>query len=247
MSEANSPGTRTTLVLLPGLLCDGAVWIDQCRSLERDAECVVADYGMADSITAMAQCVLTAVSAPRFALAGHSMGGRVALEVVRQAPERVSHLALMDTGYQALASGEAGEREVNMRQALVDVARRQGMRTMGLQWAPGMVHPERRKSAVFEDILQMIERSTPERFAAQQGALIQRPDATALLGRITCPTLLLCGRQDEWSPVSRHEEMQKLIPGSRLCVIEDSGHMTTMEQPRAVAEAMANWLKEQAQ
>jgi pimeloyl-ACP methyl ester carboxylesterase len=171
------------------------------------------------------------------------MGGRVALEVLRQAPERVERLALLDTGFQGLAEGEAGEKERAGRYQLLELAHSQGMRAMGQQWARGMVHPEHLDTPVFEAILQMLCRSTPEMFESQIQALLTRPDATSLLPKIHCPTLLLCGRDDLWSPLARHEVMQRAIPGSTLKVIEISGHMTTLEQPQAVSSALAPWLQ----
>ena len=107
-----------------------------------------------------------------------------------------------------------------------------------------MVRPERIGEPVFETILQMIARNTPDMFESQILALLARPDATALLPLIRCPVLLLCGRDDVWSPLARHEEMHSAIAGSRLDVIEMSGHMTTMEQPNAVSLALAAWLTE---
>jgi pimeloyl-ACP methyl ester carboxylesterase len=94
---------------------------------------------------------------------------------------------------------------------------------------------------VFEEILAMIERSTPERFAAQQNALLARPDARPVFAALRCPTLLVCGRQDAWSPLERHERMQQALPHARLVVIEDAGHMTTLEQPEAVSSALLQW------
>ena len=236
--------TRPTLLLLPGLLCDEAVWAAQCADLAGIADCRVPAYRTLASIEAMAEHVLATAPSATFAMAGHSMGGRVALEVVRRAPERVLRLALLDTGAQALAAGEAGEKERAGRYQLLSRARAEGMRAMGVQWARGMVRPERIGEPVFETILQMIARNTPGMFESQIRALLARPDATALLPLIRCPVLLLCGRDDVWSPLARHEEMHSAIPGSRLDVIEMSGHMTTMEQPNAVSLALAAWLTE---
>lgn len=231
------------LVLLPGLLCDDAVWQAPMAALA-EARCIVPDYGTRDSIAAMARLVLEAVDAPRFALAGHSMGGRVALEVARLAPGRVDRLALMDTGFMPLLPGAAGDAERQERHALLALARAQGMRAMGRQWARGMVHPDHLDAPVFEQILAMIERRTPEVFEAQIRALLGRPDARPVLQALRCPTLLLCGRQDTWSPLARHEEMHALVPGSRLVVIEAAGHMSPMEQPQAVAAAIQSWLEQ---
>jgi pimeloyl-ACP methyl ester carboxylesterase len=233
---------RPTVVLLPGLLCDQAVWAPQCDALAPVARCVLPSYGPRDAIEAMARGVLDEVQASRFALVGHSMGARVALEIMRLAPQRVSRLALFDTGLDPIAPGADGERERSQRHALVDLARSQGMRAMGLQWAPGMVLPGHREAPVFDRILAMIERKTPEIFAAQVRALLGRPDARAVFAGIRCPVLIGCGRQDAWSPLARHEQMQCLLPHSRLVVIEDAGHMSPMEQPAAVAQALVEWL-----
>ena len=132
-----------TVVLLPGLLCDGTVWQDQIPALaERGFHCIVAHYEASASIAQMAQMALAQVTGA-FALAGHSMGGRMALELVRQAPQRVSRLALLDTGYQALAAGAPGEKEVAGRMRLLNIARQQGMRVMGQDWLQGMDrHPK---------------------------------------------------------------------------------------------------------
>ncbi|MDB5929750.1 MAG: alpha/beta hydrolase fold [Polaromonas sp.] len=234
--------TLPVLLLLPGLLCDEANWAAQRADLAGWADCRVPVYRTLDSIEAMAEHVLATAPPGDFAMAGHSMGGRVALEVLRRAPERVRRLALLDTGFQALAPGEAGEKERAGRHQLLALARSEGMRAMGAQWARGMVHPSRLGTPVFEAILQMIGRHTPGMFAAQIKALLARPDTSALLPQIRCPTLLLCGREDLWSPLARHEEMRRAIPGARLEVIEMSGHMTTMEQPQAVSQALAQWL-----
>jgi pimeloyl-ACP methyl ester carboxylesterase len=233
---------NTPLVLLPGLLCDRAVWAPQIEGLRSRAECHVAHYGELDSLAAMARHVLDTAPAPRFALAGHSMGGRVAFEVWRQAPERVSHLALLDTSYHPLAPGEAGENEKIGRHALLEKARREGMRAMADEWARGMVHESRIGGPVFDAVLDMFERSSPAVFAAQIKALLERPDADPLLPTITCPTLVLCGRDDAWSPPARHEHMHSRIAGSTLVVIERCGHMSTMEQPEAVTAAFREWL-----
>lgn len=234
--------TKPALLLLPGLLCDASNWAAQCTALAAFADCRVPVYHTLNSIEAMAAHVLATAPAERFALAGHSMGGRVALEVVRQAPERVERLALLDTGFQGLAEGEAGGMERAGRYQLLELARTQGMRAMGQQWARGMVHPKHLDTPVFEAILQMISRQTPDMFASQIQALLTRPDATTLLRQIRCPTLLLCGREDLWSPLARHEVMQQAISRARLKVIEMSGHMTTLEQPKLVSSALATWL-----
>lgn len=230
--------------MLPGLLCDDDVWLDQCGGLADIADCRISDYGAVDSLSAMAEVVLHGAP-PSFALAGHSMGGRVALEVMRLAPQRVDRLALLDTGYQVRAEGAAGDREAVERHVLLDLAREMGMRVMGRTWLQGMVHPDRLGDATLVDrILAMIERKTPDLFAAQIRALLARPDATRLLAGIDCPTMILCGREDAWSPLSRHQQMAAAIGGARLAVIEQCGHMSIMERPLEVTSALRDWLVE---
>ena len=239
---ASAPGDPPHLVLLPGLMCDAAVWQPQVDALRGQARCHVVDYGTRNSLRAMAEHVLATAPAPSFALAGHSMGGRVAFEVMRLAPERVTHLALLDTASHPLAEGDAGAAERAGRMELLALARTEGMRTMGRRWGVPMVHPDRVDTPVFDTMLDMIERCTPEIFEAQIQALLARPDAAPLLQTIRCPTLLLCGRDDQWSPPSRHEFMHRTVAGSTLVVVEHCGHMCTMEQPQPVTRALAAWL-----
>lgn len=234
--------TASTLVLLPGLMCDEAVWAEQQRALAGRVDTFVVEYGRSASIAAMADCVLAQAPADRFALAGHSMGGRVAIEVQRRAPERVERLALLDTGYQPLADGRAGALERARRMELLEMARRDGMRAMGSRWARGMVHPRHVGTPLFEALLDMIERRDADTFAAQIAALLQRPDAGPRLPAIDCPTLVLCGRDDAWSTLPQHEQMAAALPDALLCAVDDCGHMATMEQPAAVSRAFAGWL-----
>jgi len=233
---------RQALLLLPGLLCDRESWSPVMPALREHALCRVPDYADEASLSAMAGRVL-AEAPPAFALAGHSMGGRVALEVLRRAPGRVTRLALLDTGYRNRPDGAAGDDERTRRMALLELARDSGMRDMGREWMQAMVHPDRlADAALVEDILAMVARQTPERFAAQIDALLARPDVSDLLRTIRVPTLIACGRQDAWSPLAQHREIAALVPGCRLEVFEDCGHMAPMERPDAVAAALRDWL-----
>lgn len=233
---------KIPVVLLPGLMCDRAVWESQIAALSDIAEFTVMDYGQLDSLVDMAELVLR-TAPPAFALAGHSMGGRIAFEVYRRAPDRVMRIALMDTNYPPLASGEAGQQEVRGRQALLDIARAQGIRPMSLKWLEGMIPPYRQKDEpLVESIVQMFERKTADDFARQMKALINRPDATPVLRQIRCPALLLTGEHDNWSPPSAHERMSAAIPGSKLVLVPQCGHMSTMERPEEVSRAMREWL-----
>jgi pimeloyl-ACP methyl ester carboxylesterase len=227
------------VVLLPGLLCDAYVWEEQKAALEADGHPVfVTDFFGFDSFGAMAEMVLERVPFDRFALAGHSMGARVAMEVVRKAPGRIARLALMDTGIHPTRAGEAAARG-----ALVELARKEGMAALAARWLPPMVHPDRHHDAVLmAPLTAMVQRASPEIFARQQHALLNRPDTAEALASVRGPALALVGRHDLWSPVSQHEDIVAAIPGARLAVIEDSGHMATVERPEAVTAAMRDWL-----
>jgi len=227
-----------TVVLLPGLLCDETIWSHQREVLGKFADVVVPDFRYVSSISAMAQLVLDAAP-ERFSVAGHSMGGRVALEVFRMAPDRIERLALLDTGVHPRAADEESK-----RWPLVDLARSEGMAAMAARWLPPMLHPDH--SALMEPLTEMVMRSTPETFANQQRALLDRPDAREVLPLIQCPTLVLCGRQDIWSPVSQHEQIAASIPNAKLAIVEECGHMSPVEQPAAVTKWLSSHLQDQA-
>lgn len=231
----------TRLVLLPGLVCDATVWTHACGVLGSSADIHIAEYGALDSLGAIAEKVLDEIEGP-FAVAGHSMGGRIALEMFRRAPQRVQAIALMDTGVLPLAPGDAGQRETQGRHELLDIARRQGMAAMATRWVQGMVWPPRLgERSLIDGIVDMFARSSAGVFAAQIAALLRRPDAGALLGQIRCPALVLCGEEDSWAPAARHREMAARIPGASLALIPECGHMCTLERPDAVTQALQEW------
>lgn len=234
--------TRPTLVLLPGLMCDRAAWAAQIDALSDRFECIVPHYGELDSLGAMAERVLREAPSGPLSVAGHSMGGRIAFEMWARSPQRIARLALLDTSYHPLPPGDDGERERAGRMALLEIARTRGLRAMAREWARGMVHPSRLATPLFDAVLDMFERGSVAAFAAQIEALLARCDATELLATISVPTLVLCGRDDGWSPPSRHEFMHAHIAGSTLEVIADCGHMSTMERPEFVNRALAAWL-----
>jgi pimeloyl-ACP methyl ester carboxylesterase len=174
----------------------------------------------------------------RFALAGHSLGGRIALEVVRQQPRRVTRLALLDTGVHPCTTGEPAR-----RQELLSIAFADGMRAVARRWLPPMVHPDRHSdSSVMGPLEQMVERRTAVSFRNQVEALLGRPDARAVLATIRCPALVLCGREDGWSPLEQHEKIASAIGGSTLAVIDACGHMAPFERPTEVSRAFERWL-----
>lgn len=224
-------------------MCDHTVWDAQIAALSDIADARSLEWGLEHtSLVKMAEATLAAAP-PTFALAGHSMGGRVAFEVFRLAPERITHLCVMDTGVALLAPGAAGEEEERGRRRLLDIAFREGIRPMAQEWLKGMLPPYRAgDTQLVETILAMFARKTPEQFLVQQEALLARPDARPLLGQVRCPTLVLTGEDDQWSPPVRHEEIAAAIPGAELVIIPRSGHMTTMERPAEVTFAMRAWL-----
>jgi len=238
----NAGADRQQLVLLPGFLCDRTVWEFQISALSDIAECMVMDWGTLGSIEAMAEHVLR-LAPERFALAGHSMGGRVAFQVYRMAPDRVERIALLNTGADARPAGEAGADEERKRRTLLALARDQGMRSMALEWLTGMIPPYRMTdAALVENIVRMFAGQTPDLFEIQMKALLARPDARAILAQIRCPALVLTREDDGWSTPARHREMAAAIADARLALIPRSGHMSTMERPAEVAEAMREWL-----
>ncbi len=239
----SSQTPRTCLVLIPGLLCDANVWRSQIAALSGLADVRVSDHGTQHSLADMARTIIDSAPA-RFAVAGHSMGGRIALEVFHAAPDRVTGLALLDTGIHPLAPGEPGELETAGRYRLLEIARREGMRAMAREWVQGMVHASRLgERRLIDPILDMFESKSSSIYAAQIRALLQRNDAAPLLSRIRVPTLLLCGHEDTWSPPERHLEMRGRIQGSTFVDIPVCGHMSTMERPDAVNAAMRTWLE----
>jgi pimeloyl-ACP methyl ester carboxylesterase len=235
--------SKLHLILIPGLICDDTLWEHQAHELRNLAEISIADHGSLDSFAAMADAILK-TAPPHFAMAGHSMGGRVAFQIFKRAADRISGIALMDTAPTPRAPGVEGQREAEQRFRLLDKAHKEGMRAMGTEWLKPMVHPDRLSDAeLMNAILDMIERKTPDIFAAQINALLHRPDSRSILPEIRCPTLVLCGRQDAWSGLAYHEEMASMIPSSSLAVIENCGHMSPMERPAEVTAAMRGWLE----
>jgi len=235
--------SREALVLLPGFLCDQAVWQQQIDSLSDIADCTCADYGLLDSLPAMAESVLR-TAPPQFSVAGHSMGGRIAFEVYRLAPQRVRRIAIFNSGAVPRATGAAGQDEERNRRRLLEMARSAGMRAMALEWIKGMIAPARLSdTALIEQIVGMFERKTPELFEAQMKALLARPDATPVLRQICCPALFLSGREDGWSTASTHQQMAAAVPDSQVVIVPDCGHMSMLEQPAAVSQALRDWLR----
>jgi pimeloyl-ACP methyl ester carboxylesterase len=226
-----------SLLLLSGLLCDETVWAEVAQDLASNADVRIASFEGYDSIQTMAEYVLR-TAPPQFLVAGHSMGGRVALEVFRQAQERVLGLALLNSGVHPLRTGE-----IESRGRLVKLARERGMSALAAAWLPPMMGASKARVAqVMPKLQAMVERQTAESFGAQTKALLERPDAVRVLRTINIPTLLASGTADTWSPLTQHEEIHRYIPGATLVAIDDAGHMAPAEQPQAVAAVLRAWI-----
>jgi pimeloyl-ACP methyl ester carboxylesterase len=225
------------LFLLCGLLCDETIWADVPNRLCQAADVHVASFGGYSSIGDMADQVLSAAP-PRFAVAGHSMGGRVALEVWRRARQRVTALGLLNTGVHPTRGAEYESRGL-----LVRIARMHGMAALAAEWLPPMMGASPARVAdIMPSLVAMVERSTPDSFARQINALLTRPDPRPLLPSIDVPTLLLSGTNDTWSSLSQHADMQRSVPHATLVEIAGAGHMAPIERPDAVARALRGWL-----
>jgi pimeloyl-ACP methyl ester carboxylesterase len=226
------------LVLVPGLLCDALLWKAQVRALDGHAECWVADHTRSDTMAGLAADVLRDAPFERFALAGLSMGGYVALEMVRQAAHRVTRLALLDTS----ARADTPE-QVNKREGLIALARRGPFLGVIQALLPFLLHPVRLSDGkLVATVKEMAKNTGCETFIRQERAIMSRADSLPLLPSIACPTLVLCGRQDTLTPLDRHEEIARTIPGAHLAVIEDCGHLSTLERPAEASQALRRWL-----
>lgn len=224
------------LILLPGLMCDSRIFAGQ---LVRFPEAIAIDgFGTCDSLVAMAHRVLS-IAPRRISLLGHSMGARVALEVLRIAPKRVERLALVSTGVHAVRDGEADQRH-----ALLALGRAAGAAALVDRWLPPMVAPAHRSDhELLEPLHAMCASAGVDAFGAQITALLHRPEAESLLSRIRCPTLVAVGEEDDWSPPRQHRLSASRIAGARLQIIPGAGHMLPAEAAHPLNEAIAGWLE----
>jgi pimeloyl-ACP methyl ester carboxylesterase len=231
-----SGSSAAPLLLLPGLLCDARIWPTEILSLTRPLIAPMG-YGDADTLTDMADRALE--GAPeRVSLLGHSMGARVALEIERRHPHRVERLALVSTGVHLTRPGEA-----NARHALLDIGLAEGAEALVDRWLPPMVAPDcRADEALIRPLRTMCVQAGVETFARQIKALLHRPEVERLLPTIGCPTLVLVGSEDQWSPPDQHRAIAAAIPGATLKIVEGAGHMLPAEAPAAFVAAVADWL-----
>jgi len=225
------------LVLISGLLCTSDLWLDQIGEFEEDYDLMLFDHASHDTIPAMVGAFLQ--DAPeKFNLAGLSLGGYIALEVMRQAGERVEKLILLDTNARA-----DREPQIEVRRAAITQAETDGVQAFCKEITQHLIHPDRMADKdLGERILDMAEDIGLEGFKNQQLAMISRPDFRDFLPEITCPTLIICGQQDVMTPPKVHQEMADLIPGSQFNLIDNCGHLSTMEQPLMVSRLMRMFL-----
>lgn len=227
------------IVLLPGMMCDARMYAPQVAALSRVAPVTVAPICFGDTIEEIAQGLLAQLP-PRFALAGLSMGGIVAMEMLRRAPDRISRVALMDTNALAETPQSATVYEpwiIAAKSGRLEDALREMMRPDFLAQGPQRV-------AILNQFFDMARDFGPEVFVRQCRALQRRRDLQSALRRCKVPAMVLCGREDGMTPVKRHEFMAQLIPSAQLQIIEGAGHLPTLEQPEQVTQALLQWLQQ---
>lgn len=228
----------TPILLVPGLACSPRLYAEQLPALWRFGPVMMADHTRDDSMAGIARRIL-AEAPPHFALAGLSMGGYISMEILRQAPERVLRLALLDTTARPETSEQSERR-------LSQIALAEGGRFGEAvdQLFPLYVHADRQADQALRGLVDIMAAEVgPAAFVRQQTAIMNRPDSRVDLPKIACPTLVLVGDGDALTPPDRAEEIAGLIPGARLVVVPNCGHLSTLEQPPAVTAALEAWLQ----
>lgn len=226
------------LVLLPGMMCDARLFWPQLMEFGATRAVMFAPVTGASTVGALAAQFLEAAPG-RFALLGHEMGGVVALEILRRAPERVTRLALVATSAQPETPQAAADREPQI------VAVRAGRLTslMRDKIGPARLAPGPNRGEILNLVVDMAEALGPDCFIAQSRAMQRRPDQQKTLRTARVPTLVLCGAEDVITPVKRQAFLAELVPYAELRVIEGAGHLPTLEQPQATNEALQDWLE----
>lgn len=228
---------RPTVVLASGQLLTAETWTPQIAALSGSCDLRIADHTHDETIAGMAERLLTE-SPDRFDLVAHAMGGFIAFEVMRRAPQRVRSLALIAT----LAPND-GPAQTERRQGYIRLVEAGQFDGVVDERIPILVHPARREDEALLSVVRRMARETgAETFLRQQRAIMSRADSRPSLGAIACPTLLIWGRQDGITTEAHQQEMLAGIPGARLEVVEDCGHMATLEKPVTVNRLLADWL-----
>jgi pimeloyl-ACP methyl ester carboxylesterase len=229
---------KIPLVLIPGLLCNAQLWQSQVENLADIADIWIADHTRSNTMAGVARDVLADAPFASFALAGLSMGGYIALEIMRQAPQRVARLALLDTA----ARAELPE-QTQTRMNFIAWAEHGQFDRVTEVLLPLLTHPSRQGERALTDTIKSMARNIgKDAFIRQEHAIMSRANSLALLAAIASPTMVLCGRQDALTPLARHEEIAAGVKGARLEVIEECGHLSTLEKPAEVNSALRRWL-----
>jgi pimeloyl-ACP methyl ester carboxylesterase len=229
---------RIPLLLLPCLICDAAVWHHQINALKDMADCRVADLSKYDRIEALADEALR-LAPPKFALAAISMGGYVAFEIMRRAPERVLRLCLLDTSARADSPEQKARRKL-----LMAMARSGQFKGVTPRLLPTLIHAQRRDDKDLTAIIMaMAERMGRDVFLRQQAAILNRIDSRPFLKAIHCKTQVIGGLEDELTPPELLREIAHAIPGARLDMIENCGHLSPLERPEEVTNIMRRWVQ----
>ncbi len=230
---------KTPLLLVPGLLSDAAQWRPQIDGLKDIVESTVCDTTAQEDMESLARTLLREAP-PRFALAGTSMGGYVAFEILRQAPERVTRLAILNSTARADTPTQQAKRRL-----LVGMARTGAFKGVTPRLLPQLIHPDHLKDAALTRcVTEMAARVGRDAFEHQQKAIMNRIDSRPFLLSIACPVLLIGGQQDRITPPPLIEEMADLIPHARIALLDPCGHLSTLEQPDEVTRLMRSWLED---
>jgi pimeloyl-ACP methyl ester carboxylesterase len=229
--------SNQNLLLIPGLVCDAAVWRHQVAHLADIAEINVPPVTQGETIAEMARIVLDA--APQtFALAGFSMGGYIALEVLRQAPERVTRLALLDTSARADTP-----KKTAWRRTVIAACERGEFMTVIEGMMPILLHPDQQNGPLPPFVREMAARVGPDTYVRRQHVIGERQDSRDLLRAAKQPLRAICGREDGMSTIGEHIEIAELAPHGRFSIIEQCGHMTILERPQAATALLRDWLQ----
>ena len=231
--------TSLPVLALSGLLNDERLWGHQARAFAGERAFTSLSLTAHDSVAALAAQALALMPAGQFALAGFSLGGYVALEIMRQAPERIAALALVSTGPRADTA-----QSTQTRKAAIEAARGPaGPAAVFAEFSPRILLPAHLKDIALVTLLNSMSAAVGiDGFERQQTAAMNRPDSRPTLKTIDCPTVVICGREDRTTPLELSDEMVAHIPNARLMVIENCGHMAPLEQPEAVTAALRRWL-----
>jgi len=227
---------KQDLLLIPGLVCDAAVWGHQLAHLSEVAEVRVPPVTEGESMVEMARIVLDSAP-PTFALAGFSMGGYIVLEMLRQAPERITRLALLDTSARADTPQKA-----EWRRTAIAACERGEFASIIEGMMPVLLHPDRQTGPLPSFVRAMAERVGVTAFTRRHRAIGMRQDSRDLLRAARQPVRAICGREDGMSTIAEHEEIAALAPNGRFSLIEHCGHMTILEQPQAATALLRDWL-----